>query len=357
MRSLNVKWSTMLKSKEFAEQIQTLNDTTMERAMAKSTKVGREFSEQRNVPHPMYVSQWLTAVASNRSTVVNQQFPMITKKMRDEIIKGKTAVPFRRSGFYTTMKVLLQLGLTIELGEERGKFVYKLVMLSFMLPAYNEKIDVEIAVQMMAKIARRMDKIQMYANTIQHQLDNGLVGLKNSVILTAQNVLQKAHSSLEEKFREIQENEKKTSHTLKAMPKMAFDEDIIHAFPNTIQYIRARIAERKTREVYADRNVGKQVRHRWGDRSLPDVRKLSSCSYSYQKAEMQFYLSDVENWVLYELDNVEVDHDLSKYLQELASGYMSTAVSCYRSDGVAYSQMVLTMLKIIQVNQISHRRC
>lgn len=117
-RAVKVKLSKMLKSEEFAKQIHFLNSKQMNRAMSKSRKAGREFSEERNVPQPMYISQWLVAVASSRCTEVNDACPVISKKVRDEVIMGQENLPFRRSGFYTSMKMFLQLALTIELNAD-----------------------------------------------------------------------------------------------------------------------------------------------------------------------------------------------------------------------------------------------
>lgn len=340
--------------------------------MAKVQKSGREFSEQRDIPHPMYCSQWLLGVVSNRSTVVDKEYRVISKKMRDEIIMGAGRLPFRRSGFYAAMKVFLQLSLTIVLGDERGKFLYKLIMLKFMCRSYNDKtIDDDIAVQIISKMARRMDKIEHYSKSMK-ELGSELLELKNAVICCARDFVKDVRTKMDKKNRSILENECKRSN-LKALPGLPFERDIIHKIPKILQYIDFRKQKNGSKYVnheapsmyaniraeyfsfWSDEILSKSAtespqmrkitRHPWQNVDRPEVHKIQEVYGEFDTLQL---LADVENWILATLDKNYPNLD-AEYLYELTAAYKSKAQEFYQSDCFGYSKMVLAMLKMIQV--------
>lgn len=347
-----MKLSSILKSEEFAKQLEFLNCTPMDRAMAKVQKVGREFDEVRNVAQPMYISQWLMAVVSNRSTEVNGKYPLISKKMRDEIIKHEQKLPFRRSGLYMAMKVFLQLGLTIELGEERGKLLYKLVMLSFMLPSYNTTIADDIATQMIAKISRRMDKIVSLAASTDN-LGNDLICAMNDVKTATHKRVRFVRKVLDKKFEKIQAEAQKRSNLIK-MPRLAFEQDIVHQMKRTLEYTTQRKAEIVSNAVSETNKTRGMTRHQWHDKSLPDLDQMRRFEYNYHDegnsgVNKLLFLADVEHWVLDTLHKGCPNLDAT-YLHQLGTKYMGEAQKIYKNDCIGYSRMVLVMLKIIQVH-------
>lgn len=341
----------MLKSEEFAKQILFLNNTAMERAMPKSTKVGLEFAEVRNVPHPMYISQWLMAVASARSSQIKEAYPLISKKMRDEVIKEIKAktdqqheVPFRRSGCYTAMKVFLQLSLTIELGAERGRFVYKLVMLKIMSQlCAKHSVDADVAIQMLAKMARRMDKITNLAES-KDELGNALIQLKDLVFVDVAKIIRNERGKLDEKFEAIQTKERRAS-SLEAMPRLKFEQDIIHQIPELRKYIALRNAKIVTAPIDNYPRPRRIIRHAWENMAFPDISQLNQDSGEIDVSQI---LVDFEHWIL--VTSVENYRNFSaNQLRQLATAYMTKARAFYTGDCFGYSKMVLAILKIIQV--------
>lgn len=333
-------------------QINFLNNTAMSRAMPISRKVGREFPEVRNVPHPMYVSQWLMGVASNRDSEVNNECPVISKKMRDEVIKAikpkadkEHELPFRRSGFYTAMKVFLQLGLTIELGAERGRFVYKLVMLKFMSQLCQpHPVDADIAMQMLAKMARRMEKIANY-DGFTDDLGKDLSELKNVVFADVGKTIRSERERLDANFVAIQAEEHGTSH-LKALPRLPFERDIDHKIPKLLAYIEERNAISVSDRVDNYPKPRRIFRHAWQNMAFPDVTLLEKVS---DEVDVLQLLADFEHWVLVAFDETYNRFGVHQ-LRQFATAYMSKARSFYEKDCFGYSKMALVMLKIVQVN-------
>lgn len=332
-------------------QINFLNDTAMGRAMPISRKVGREFPEVRNVPHPMYVSQWLMGVASDRDSNINNEYPVISKKIRDEVIKAikvkadkEHEVPFRRSGFYTAMKVFLQLSLTIEMGAAAGRFVYKLVMLKFMSQLCQQhSVDADIVMQMTAKMARRMEKIANYDEL--GKLGNDLSKLMNVVFADVGKTIRNEREKLDERFGAIQAEKHRTSQLI-ALPRLPFERDIDHKIAKLLAYIEKRNAKSLSDRVDNYPKPRHVIRHAWQNMTVPDVNLLKKVT---DEVDVLQLLADFEHWVL-----VAFDENYSKFgasqLRQFASAYMAKANSFYKNDCFGYSKLVLVMLKIIQVN-------
>lgn len=142
-------YQVMLLSEEFANQLSLLHD---ELPIA---------TEHRN-----YISKWLmTLLTDEKSTTAStDEFPV--KKIRDDSLGERKKDYFRRSAFYMSVKVMLQHNLTMHLSTELGPFVYKIVMLKFLIDmctSYKHpdctEFNIDLMSQMIAKMARRIDKL------------------------------------------------------------------------------------------------------------------------------------------------------------------------------------------------------
>lgn len=318
--------------------------------MSKTRKAGHEFSEERSPSHPMYVSQWLMAVASSRFTEVNNEYPVISKKIRDEVVMGQDLLPFRRSGFYTTMKVFLQLGLTIKLGDGHGKFLYKLCLLKFMCALCNNDrtADDDVLMQMIAKMARRTDKIEKCAATAP-DLGSDLIAFKDGVKKDAIETVRSVRKKLNERFEAIQANERRLSDQ-KPLPRLDFERDITHQIPKLTKYFIMRDAEIVWEAVDNFPRPRRIIRHSWETKTFPDVQQLKAVSGEIDTLQL---LADFEHWIL----NLGTYYHSSSSMRQLAKEYMLKAQSFYQNDCIGYSRMVLVMLKIIQVSLKSTDCC
>lgn len=114
-----------------------------------------------------YVSRWLMTVLCDEDshTVGPDEFPTITKKVRDELLGDSTKNYFRRSSFYVVVKVLLQHSLTVQKGNVFGEEMYKCIMLKFLIRIcgfYKNQttFDIDLLSQMIAKMARRIEHLK-----------------------------------------------------------------------------------------------------------------------------------------------------------------------------------------------------
>lgn len=165
-QSINVP-NNVVSSSQFALILSRLCDTTYKVTPPNNRKATPK-GEIEEVQSDCLVSEWLMTCLTNRDSDITStdEFPRITKKMRDEVIKTAGDGQFRRSGLWTATKVFLQLALQNEYGERQGKVYYKTILLQLMcnlsriwLRKEITAIDASLALQMMAKLARRTEKL------------------------------------------------------------------------------------------------------------------------------------------------------------------------------------------------------
>ncbi|CAF4169552.1 unnamed protein product [Rotaria sp. Silwood2] len=130
---------------------------------SKSYKASRQFNEIRNVPESHYVCQWWIqqfqgiVIENNANTSI--QFK---KKHRDQIRWNNALLPFRRSGLWMTIKVVLHTILAKNLGNA-GTVVYKLLITHFLVEVIVKTyrtIRIDLLVHCIRKIVRRINKIE-----------------------------------------------------------------------------------------------------------------------------------------------------------------------------------------------------
>lgn len=299
-----------------------------------------------DVPCSKDVTQWLIGAASNSESHVDKGFPIVSKKMRDEPGPG-----FRRSGFWITMKAFLQLGLTITMGKVEGRYMYKMIMLRFMsamcgyLSEYtvvNLKIDT--AAEMMAKTARRIDKlVNLSAGTSESAVE-----LSADVKADAIENISKIRQILETHHQQMQSYEAGKCQ-LSTQRRMRFDADVVHKLsPEFLEYL-----EQMRNANYQMQMGNAKAARNSGDHEAsfvpavqPDIDEFTRPNNDRDMLELLNY---VENWALDHLNRNDNPTPKAKYLRELFANYLGKAQNFYRNDPLGYSKMVLTSLKIIQV--------
>lgn len=133
-QAIRIPKSELLSSLPLARQIVTLTNHTFLDTLPTSPKAGIANAEIRDVPDTTYVSEWLTSTLCNSSSKLDTTFPTICKKIRDEVIWDNSLLPFRRSGMWTSIKVILQLSLlkSKKLPENDCLLIYKMILAEVM---------------------------------------------------------------------------------------------------------------------------------------------------------------------------------------------------------------------------------
>lgn len=338
-RAINVRISNLIKSDVFAEQIGHFVELKRDKNDAKN-QMDADATMQK------YFSQWLVGAASDRVSNVATNFPIISKKMRDEPGQG-----FRRSGLWIAIKVFLQLGLTIELGETNGKLLYKLIMLRFMSTMCSYLCDVselnlnvDTAVHMLGKTARRVEKLNNFC-----AVNPSIFKLVDTLKTETTDRLRKVRLVLQQH----QERHVIKDNKLSMQKKLKFVEHVQHELSTEfIMYLEQRKGSNNCGYVKMEKIE-------------PDEEMIEYADYDpsvapniFQTLDNEFdtlhHFSHVENWVLSYLDGMSRDVT-PMYLRDLAIDYQGKARDFYRKDPTGYSRMVLTILKIIQVSRFEHQ--
>jgi hypothetical protein len=164
--SYHLPRSTLLESYSLADQLVSLSKNLECMTMPVSNKAGNEHVEIREVSDPFFISQWLPASLSIKTSDLCHHYKPVSKKIRDQIIIGSSTLPFRRSGLWMTAKVVLHLTLRNGgVGEFQANILYKLIMLKLMLNcavAWTKDLEAEEGMEVMAKIVRRLLKLRKY---------------------------------------------------------------------------------------------------------------------------------------------------------------------------------------------------
>lgn len=343
---MKVDFSKMLTSLEFSQQLFQLS---------------KNVAEDSQSTCGVYVSQWLLPMLSTYDTTIMRQteFPIITKKIRDDVIGVKTMAqnpPFRRSTFWTFLKAILQLNLTIELDEVSGHLLYKLVMIKVLTSLcnfYNSKmytrLNVDIVNHSLAKLARRIEKLNVLISELEgdnpnkfDSLPNGFEDIYNSTMDDTKLVIFKVREKLDHQIDEIQSKNEELSN-LVPLSGLAFDTDVKQKLPNLRKYLdtRPQPGQSENEEIL---KVKVFTRYPIGSDETPDVNLFAKLK---SPIDISIFLCDFENWILYVLDDINTC--TPETLRSLSFAYGQLSGKHYSNDPLGFSRMVLTQIKILSL--------
>lgn len=161
-----------VKSEAFARQLAELSAELYTDMLPTARKAGIDVPDTWDVPDSAYVTTWLIGTLAGTNPPATDIL-RIKKVIRDEVICDGHGCPWRRSGEWMTLKIVLQWVLMSEMGVMEGFVAYKLTMVSIMTEFVRElgsKFPVEDRMFMMAKVSRRMQKVEKFVQI------NGLDG-------------------------------------------------------------------------------------------------------------------------------------------------------------------------------------
>ncbi len=95
--SFYVEETSFLKSQSFAEILEDLCNNPIVESKFYTRKAGTEVVEERDVPSPRYVYEWMSSMLMGYNSNSNYPKP-VRKKMRDDVVYYNAEIPFRRSG-------------------------------------------------------------------------------------------------------------------------------------------------------------------------------------------------------------------------------------------------------------------
>lgn len=294
--------------------------------------------------------------------------PIITKKVRHELIGESKQHYFRRSRVYMSTKVLLQHSLTMQLGAELGKFVYKILMMKFfneLCGPYTERhctaFNIDLLSQMIAKMARRIEKLD---ETQPDQLDDDYSRFFRKTIERSQQVIKTIRHKIDAQIRKIQQNDE--HRLIKPMKRLDFESAVRHEIPVLNGYLNERIANAGNDDDDGDVNlidcqIKSYRRHFSGPQwpsaaeAIVDINAKADSANNKEHdggLERRLFWIDFENRVLYTDDLADKSPEL---MREWALQYLKYAEQTYDDDQLLKSRMLLVYLKLIEV--LDRRLC
>lgn len=352
-QSIKIEQSQIIQSTEFAEQLVYLHK-----------KITEDKNNMKELIAQTYVTHWLLPLLGNRysSVTTNDEFTMITKKIRDDVLGSRSDVnlPFRRSPFWAAIKASLQLGLTVEYGKECGKFLYKLIMLRYLttLCSFSNTqmdtfwtVEMDNVSQMLAKMARRIEKLQKFkevlsGNEINHEFLEEHQAIYNQTIKSTKTTIQNCRNEINAKITNIQNIAERKS---KLMPlrDLDFEADAKQKVPTLREYVTARQRREVEKQIQDFLEEENWFRHDVNSTALPDVKIFDELE---GQVAIGLFLCDFENWILYKLNvDLAVEQYKPESLRQLSTKYEQKAIEYYQQDPIGYSRMVLTQLKIVKI--------
>jgi hypothetical protein len=151
--SIEIKRPDVLHTEAFAKQMSVLMSHKFNEAIPTTGKAEMVVRETRDVCDTRFISGWLPSIlVTENSTQSFGDIPQISKIIRDSVVHANilflsillqcivsvqvfdnALMPFRRSGMWTTAKVVLNISLVRDLDNIRGLFLFKIIIVRLML--------------------------------------------------------------------------------------------------------------------------------------------------------------------------------------------------------------------------------
>ncbi|CAF1027813.1 unnamed protein product [Adineta steineri] len=322
---------------------------------SKSYKASNEFDETREVPQSHYVCCWwieqFEGVMVDKTSSNSVQFK---KKHRDQIRWNSAALPFRRSGLWMTIKVVLHTILIKRL-QTLGTIVYKLLITHFFTYVIkNIPMPVDLLVHCIRKIARRLNKIKDLLVSIKYDDKS----IRTWINHTKQQIEFEIRSKLPDPNWQnvIRMDEKLRLDFCGNYSKLNNNRNIYkHSCKKLQNYLRTnmnsknKIARYKPTHAYDDSST-KDL-----DDYIPSydiLTKTIECTTNVALTYMEIWVElCLEQWINHSSSTI---HGKNRFeiLFEFFETYKSAALNYYYSekdsnDSISYSRFILTSLTIL----------
>jgi hypothetical protein len=356
-QSVWIPRSALLTSKDFAGELYCLNATQIEKTLPVVHKAGNRFAEIRDVANPKMITDWATLALCKEDSREAQMFPKIQKKIRDDVMWNSGLLPFRRSGLWFTAKVAIHTCLIRELGEELGKAVFKAFMIkvmNFVLMEFSKQSTHhwDIKMQMMAKIARRIEKLKqqnLILSRCPTKKESSFSKVQTCVNLVENEVVRSLKSlrvTMDAEWMNMSSSQFHPVSEINSTPAQ-IQKDLHHSMPLLTAEIlkRHQHPQRQTsRGGIPKPNCPDRLN--FSENVFPKVP--SSSGYAGD-----FELWEIETWIMKNIRSYVgralSDETVSSTIREFIISYATKATSQYTEDPVATSRKVFTILRCLRV--------
>jgi hypothetical protein len=355
-QSVWIPRTTLLQSRELSDELRCLNITQIEKTLPIVSKARNKFGEIRDVANPKLITDWLTLTLCKEDSGEAMEFPMVQKKIRDDVMWNGGLLPFRRSGLWFTAKVAIHTFLIRELGEELGKAVFKTFMIkvmNFVLTELSQQSTHEwdIKMQMMAKIARRIEKLkQQHLMLLSRPTNGGLVNKVRTWVNTVENNvflnLKNLRITMDAEWMTISSSQFHPVADIQLTPDQ-IGRDLPHSMPILTTEIKKRNQppQRQTSRGGIAKPTCPNRLHPSKD-FFPKVPSAAGYAGDFELWEVEIWVAkNISSYVKKALSDTTV----SSTIRDFITSYATKATSQYTGDPVATSRKVLTILRCLRV--------
>ena len=325
---------------------------------SKTKKGFYSFNEIRDVPISHYITQWWIMqfqeiiIENNVDTCIK-----FTKKHRDQIRWKNAMAPFRRSGLWMTIKVVLQTILTKHL-KDIGILIYKLLIthfLTYVIYIRHSNKSTELLIHCCRKISRRLNKINdLLLINVSNDIDKWIQYVIKDINLKIQQIIPKSNWQ-----QSIRINENKYKKFLINNLNLNHSQMYQHLCEKLQIYLNKNISqnfEQLSTIVNNNRNSVDYSNMNKMDYIPFTSVLINQMDYSISKA-----LTRIEIWIENNLKQWINRSSLSnneknrcETLLEFYEDYQNRALNHYlstssSSDSIGYSRFILTSLTIISI--------
>ena len=143
--------------KELASFLSQMHADVLDSA-ATSRKAGSTVVEERDTPHPRYITQLLTGILRGMGKAAN--VTRIQKRVADDVLWKDTKHPWRRSSLWLVLRVALQTTLYDDIWHNADYKTFMIFAMARMLQgALGEDLASDVLFCMRAKVSRRLYKL------------------------------------------------------------------------------------------------------------------------------------------------------------------------------------------------------
>ncbi|KAF8541809.1 hypothetical protein BDD12DRAFT_877903 [Trichophaea hybrida] len=320
--------------KQFSNFVEKMKRDVIDAAARRGSKAGETLQEERESPHPRFISEMLTGIL--RAVGQEVKIERFMKRIGDEVLWDDAKIPWRRSPLWLVVRVALRMVL--------GHEAYKGFMVFFMARvldiATRRGVEGDRLFVMNAKLARRVYKLQ-----------DRMPGF---VLDEARIVGDRAHIRISEEWSTAQGRVKKVEWKTSEMNFMNDTNITMLGSREYVMGLKGMKCEKAEREGFVPCEA-KRI-----DIDSLDMPDLSHVAEAGERKDI--LLADFETWVMNNLDSwlqLSIDRfEASNDLGERMADYMAVTQPAYQGNPEKNSIMILTTMELwIALDKVAVTSC
>ncbi|KIY70910.1 hypothetical protein CYLTODRAFT_391279 [Cylindrobasidium torrendii FP15055 ss-10] len=141
--------------------ISAMNRDVLDGSATKTQKAGSSNKEERDTPHPRYITELLAtilAAVGGEANTIRPANRVITKRVADDVLWNNTFLPWHRSPLWMVIRVALQT--TLPLKEYKSFLLHFMSSVAIDVCRHNSTFESSVLHTLRTKIARRAQKTE-----------------------------------------------------------------------------------------------------------------------------------------------------------------------------------------------------